>query len=145
MRSDKPENGISVVYKKLHFILSTNWEIKFILPQFLRDKNGLSAHFLRECEKMSWGETLPVNSISFHTPRLLLVCVCSQSCPPVCDPMDYIAYQAPLSMGFSRQEYWIGLSFPSLGDLPGPGIKSESLVSPALAGRFFTTVPHPKT
>ena len=59
--------------------------------------------------------------------------------------MDYIAYQAPLSMGFSRQEYWIGLSFPSLGDLPGPGIKSESLVSPALAGRFFTTVPHPKT
>ena len=37
-----------------------------------------------------------------------------------------VAYQAPLSMGFSRQEYWSGLSFPSPGDLPNPGIKPES-------------------
>ena len=36
------------------------------------------------------------------------------------------AYQAPLSMGFSRQEYWSGLPFPSPGDLPDPGIKSGS-------------------
>ena len=49
------------------------------------------------------------------------------------------AHQAPLSMGFSRQEYWCGLSCPSPGDLPDPGIKPESLVSPALIGRFFTT------
>ena len=47
--------------------------------------------------------------------------------------------QAPLSMGFSRQEYWSGLPFPSPGDLPDPGIKPVSLVSPALAGRFLTT------
>ena len=46
--------------------------------------------------------------------------------------------QAPLSMGFSRQEYWSGLSFPSLGDLPDPGIEPEFPVSPALAGRLFT-------
>ena len=52
-----------------------------------------------------------------------------------------VAHQAPLSMGFSRQEYWSGLTFPTLRDLPVPGIKSESVVSPALAGRFFTTVP----
>ena len=50
-----------------------------------------------------------------------------------------VAYQAPLSMGFSRQEYWSGLPCPSPGDLPDPGIKDTSLVSPALAGRFFTT------
>ena len=37
-----------------------------------------------------------------------------------------VAYQAPLSMGFSRQEYWSGLLFPSAGDLPGPGIKPQS-------------------
>ena len=37
-----------------------------------------------------------------------------------------VAYQAPLSMGFSRQEYWSGLPFPSPGDLPNPGIKLES-------------------
>ena len=36
-----------------------------------------------------------------------------------------VACQAPLSMGFPRQEYWNGLPFPSLGDLPDPGIKSE--------------------
>ena len=38
-----------------------------------------------------------------------------------------IAHQAPLTMGFSRPEYWSGLSFPSLGDLPNPGIKLSSL------------------
>ena len=52
-----------------------------------------------------------------------------------------IACQAPLSMGFSRQEYWNGFPFPSPGDLPNPGIEAVSLTSPALtlAGRFFTT------
>ena len=48
--------------------------------------------------------------------------------------------QAPLSMGLSRQEYWSGLPFPSPeDDLPGPGIKPTSLMSPVLAGRFFTS------
>ena len=50
-----------------------------------------------------------------------------------------VACQAPLSMQFSRQEYWRGLPFPSPGDLPDPGIKLASLVSPALADGFFTT------
>ena len=43
-----------------------------------------------------------------------------------------VVHQAPLSMGFPRQEYWSGLPFPSLGDLPNPGIKPASPVSPAL-------------
>ena len=42
-------------------------------------------------------------------------------------------------MGFSKQEYWSELPCPPPGDLPDPGIELESLVSPALAGRFFTT------
>ena len=50
-----------------------------------------------------------------------------------------IASQAPLSMGFSSQEYWSRVSFPTSGDLPNPGIKSTSLASPALAGGFFTS------
>ena len=50
-----------------------------------------------------------------------------------------VALQAPLSMGFSRQEYWSGLPFPTLVDLPNPGIEPMSLVSPVLAVRFFTT------
>ena len=51
-----------------------------------------------------------------------------------------VVQQAPQSMGFPRQEYWSGLPFPSPGDFPDPGIKPTSLVFPALAGRFFTTV-----
>ena len=47
--------------------------------------------------------------------------------------------QAPLSMEFSRQEYWSGLPFPSARDLPHPGIELVSLVSSALAGGFFTS------
>ena len=52
-----------------------------------------------------------------------------------------LAHQAPLSMEFSRQEYWSGLLNPPPGDLPGPGIKPTFPVSLALAGGFFTTVP----
>ena len=50
-----------------------------------------------------------------------------------------VARQAPLSMGFSRQEYWGGLPCPPPGDLLDPGIEPTALMSPALAGRFFTT------
>ena len=53
-----------------------------------------------------------------------------------------LAHQAPLSMEFFRREYWSGLPFSSLLDLPKPGIESESLQSPALTARFFTTAPH---
>ena len=50
-----------------------------------------------------------------------------------------IARQAALSMRFSKQEHWSGLPCSPPGDLPDPGIKPESLMSPALAGGFFTT------
>ena len=62
------------------------------------------------------------------------------SCLTLCTPWT-VARQAPLSMEFSRQEYWSGVPFPTPGDLPNPGIKSVSLASPALAGGFFTTAP----
>ena len=55
-----------------------------------------------------------------------------------------VAPQAPLSMGFSKQEYWRGLPFPFPGDLPKPGIKPVSPASPALAGAFFATEPPEK-
>ena len=51
-----------------------------------------------------------------------------------------VAFQALLSMGFFRQEYWSRLSFPPPGDIPDLGIKPMYLMSPALAGRFITTV-----
>ena len=53
-------------------------------------------------------------------------------------PWTVATPQAPLSMGFPRQEYWSGLPFPPPGGIPEPGIRP---VYPALAGGFFTTVP----
>ena len=61
-----------------------------------------------------------------------------QSRLPLCGPVDG-SLPAPLSIGFSRQEYWSGLPCSAPGDLPNPEIKPMSLPSPALAGRFFTT------
>ena len=51
------------------------------------------------------------------------------------------AFQAPLSMGFPRQEYWRGLPFPPPGDLPNPGIEPESPATPALQVDYFPTEP----
>ena len=61
------------------------------------------------------------------------------SCDQLFVTLWTVTHQAPLLMGFSRQAYWSGLPFPSLGDLPNPGIEPVSLMSPALAGGFFTT------
>ena len=66
-----------------------------------------------------------------------MVCVCVFSCVRLFATPWTVAGQAPLSMGFLRQEYWSGLPFPASGALPDPKIKPESLASPALAGEFF--------
>ena len=66
------------------------------------------------------------------------VLLCSRSVMSDSLRLWTVAHQAPLSMGFPRQEYWSGLPFPSPGDLPNPGIK---LASPALPGKFFTAGP----
>ena len=60
-------------------------------------------------------------------------------------PSWIVARQAPLSLGFSRQEYCSGLPFPSPGDLPDPEMECTSPVSSALAGGFFTSGPPRKT
>ena len=60
-----------------------------------------------------------------------LNCLAAKSCPTLCHPMDCIACQALLSMGFPRQKYWSGLLFPFPGDLPNPGIEPGSPASQA--------------
>ena len=70
------------------------------------------------------------------------MCMCAPLPPTLCDPMDCVACQAPLSMGFfSGKNTGVGCHFFLQGDLPGPGLKPTS---PALAGRFFTTEPSGK-
>ena len=73
------------------------------------------------------------------------VCVCACMCTLrhlsfflLCSTLWTVAHQAPLSMEFSRQEYWSGLLCPPPGDLPNPGIEPASPTLPVLAGRFFT-------
>ena len=65
--------------------------------------------------------------------------MCVLRCIQLFTTSGTIARQAPLALGFPRQEYWSGLPFPSPGDLPNPGIEPGPLTSPALAGRLFTT------
>ena len=84
----------------------------------------------------------------------VLLCVCVCVCVCVCARAHVLSHfsrvrffatlwtvtrQASLSMGFSRQEHRSGLPYPPPGDLPGPGIERASLMSPAVAGVFFTT------
>ena len=86
----------------------------------------------------SWGHLVPTkNSLSclvvthicldWVVPGCCCYCLVTKSCLTLCDPMNCIALQAPLSMGFSKQEYRSGLPFPTARDLPDPGIKPVSL------------------
>ena len=74
--------------------------------------------------------TFLLGNMKKHTKRQ-----CTQSCPTLATPLTG-ARQAPPSMGFSRQEYWSGLPFPSPGDLPDPGIEPRS---PALQADSLPT------
>ena len=92
--------------------------------------------------KSSVLSTLPLLGIWWYKARVC-VCVCVYVCA-LCRVWPFVApwtagCQAPLSMKFSRQEYWSGLPFPIPGDLPDPGIEPVFLVSLALVAGFFTT------
>ena len=79
-------------------------------------------------------------SEAIRTLFIFSVCLLSHfGCVQLFVALWTVACQAPLSMEFSSQEYWSGLPCPPAGDLPDPGIKPTSLMSPALASRFFTT------
>ena len=75
---------------------------------------------------LTYSKERKCESVSHSVISNSLVVVVSKSCPAVVIPRS-AACQAPLSMGFSRREYWSGLPFPSPGDLPNPGIELGSL------------------
>ena len=78
-----------------------------------------------------------INICLYHT-YVCMHTISLHSCPHLMT-LWTVAHEALLSMGFSRQGYWSGFSCPPPGDLPDPGIEPKSLMSPALADRFFTT------
>ena len=83
-------------------------------------------------------ERSPVVGIREYQLQCKVKVLVPQSCPTLCNPMGCVACQAPLSMGFPRQEYWRAESFHSPGNLPYPGIKTGS---PALQADFLPSEP----
>ena len=79
-----------------------------------------------------------LSCVRLHRCVACAIPLCVRSVPQLCPPL---CGQAPVSKEFSRQEYWSRLPFTISWDLPNPGIKPTSLVSPALIGGFFTTLP----
>ena len=101
-----------------------------ILMQLCTQMAGIPTQEYTDTENLQ-----PVKARDIHV--CMHVC-CHFSCAQLFAAPWTVALQAPLSMGFSRQEYWSGLPGPPPGDLPHPGIEPSSLESPALADRFFT-------
>ena len=100
--------------------------------------NGSIPHHLEysKARLMSLFQSLMVPFVFAH----LYACVlCCFSHVRLFETLCTVALQAPLSMGFSGQEYWSGFPFPTPGDLLDPDIQSMPPASPAWAGRFFTT------
>ena len=116
-----PRRQCPVVLVQLHSLDHFEWQKS---PQKLQEADVQSISF----------ETVPS-----QTPPSLSACMLSRfSHVQLFVTQWTVALQAPLSMRFSRQEYWSWLPW-SPGDLPNPGIEPVSLMSPALTGRFFTT------
>ena len=114
----------------------TPYSSPVLLQHFLVEFGTHLFSFLPSC-RLFVADTIGCQSISwtiFFCFRAKLF----RLCPTLCEPKTE-AHQAPLSMGFSRQEYLNGSPCPSPGDLPNAGIEPVSLTSPSLAGGFFTT------
>ena len=124
--------------------LTTSWS----LPKFMSIALVMPSSHLRELflgrTKLSQKRNWPLAHCHFtrQAARASFGCLVCVSCfigIQLCVTPWAVTHQAPLSMGFSRQEYWSGLPCPPPGDLPNPGIEPASFMSPTLAGGFFTT------
>ena len=111
------------------------WRCSFnliFLPGEFHEQRSLVGYSPCGCKVLDTTEWLGVHIHKYFTCVLV-----AQSCLFFVTPWT-VAHQAPLSMEFSRKEYWSRLPFLPPGDLPNPGIKPASLASPTLACRIFT-------
>ena len=121
------------------------WMQGFISLSILR-KDSKMYSWQRQCHHLQ--HQLPLHILGFCLNLNSMACTagsCSHSlhCAVLSHDQLFatlwtVVCQAPLSMRFSRQEYWSGLPFPPPGDCPDSGIEPASLMSPAMAGGFFT-------
>ena len=109
------------------------FDLLFVASVITAIQSGLSQRLARlpdgKCLRLAYRE------IIWPCPRVLWLCAELLSCVSFVTPW---IYQVSLSMGFSRQEYWSGLLCLPPGDFPDPRIEPKFLMSPALAGGFFT-------
>ena len=127
------------------FVTAINNTSNFLTHKCISDSLWLENTHQGSSGRFQNGQSIVRDDVSSHAvlvdiwDKIPYVCTLSTSCVQLVVTPWTIAHQAPLSMGFSRQEYWSGLPCPPPGDLPDPGIEPVSLMSPALAGRFLTT------
>ena len=107
------------------YCLLRHWDEYFTILKWFLSRQNITKVF----NTLKW--------FSFSTRE----CMCAQSLSRfwLFATLWTLACHSPLSMGFSRQEYWSGLQFPTPGSFSNLGIEPTSLTSPALASRFFTT------
>ena len=141
-------HGVTKHWKQLSYwteLIRIGWQkdIDFSIAWNIKQKAG-------EISSSKTFVCLSIYSL-LNTCVCVCVCVCVHACTHVISFVLFfqtpwtVVSQAPLSMGFSRQEYWSGLPFSLPRNLPNEGIEPASPMSPALAGGFFTTDPPGKT
>ena len=134
--------------KRLRKIKLIGGLLFFLLLQLVSIKEYCSichcAYFVVSQLKLELYKIIVICESTLFSPNIsltLLTCVLNLSVVSDSATSWTVAHQSLLSMRFSKQEYWRGLSGPSPGDLPNPRIEPASLESPALAGGLFTSEP----
>ena len=139
------KDGFPLGLTGLNFLQSRDSQESFPTPQFKSISSSVLS-FLKIVQLsypyITTGKTIALTRRTFVSKVMSIsssvqFSSVAQSCPTLCDPWT-VAQQAPPSMGFSRQEYWSGLPFPSPGGLPDPRIKPKS---PTLHADALTSAP----
>ena len=107
-----------------------------LLPGKSHGRRSLVGYSPWGCKELDTTERLHFYFSHLKSKNIGCYCLVTKLCLILCDSMNCVAHQAPLSMRFPRQEYWSGLPSSPPGNLPYPGIEH---MSPPLADRFFTT------
>ena len=133
-RSPGERNGYPLQYSYLENSMDSTEE-----PGRLQSMRSQSQTWLSNWTELNFLK-YRIRSLHFHLGKSPydLHMLSHFSCVQLFETLWPVACQAPLSMGFPRQEYWSGLPCSPSGELPDPGIEPMSLMSPVLAGRFFT-------